>query len=1103
MQTRRHRRSRSRSLQLHRPFHLHVEQFEGRVVLAGTVGLEADPADATKTALVVTGTSGDDTIVLQAASGRAVRVIFNSANRGTFSPTGQIMVNAGSGNDKVVIGRGITRAATLNGGPGNDTLTGGGGNDFIDGGGGNDTLRGGGGDDVVFGRSGVDSLFGGPGKDILSGGDDNDRLEGGVGIDLLLGGLGSDSLLGQGGDDLLISDTTSYDTDPTVLKSILQEWADPKLYGIAIDRLGRGSEFGLPKLDATTVFDDPTAVDKLVGGSGADWFLATGGLDTTPDLAKSERITSAEALVNRGAAAENDSDPDVAVAPGGQSVVVWRRGQETENAHDAASPPGIKAQFYNAFGNRLGPPIYVESGIDRLFDRPAVAVDAAGNATIAWTVRGEPNDELFVRRYTAAGRPRGPAVLVYSAAGVLDAPDIAADAAGNCVVVWRDTRADAGDSGIYAQRYDAAGAAVGGVFRVNAISAGAQQEPAVAMAPSGAFAISWHVRDKAAPGNGDDIFARRWSAAGVPLDVQEFSVNTTTAGNQRFSAVAAGPDGSYVFAWYGAGQDGDGEGVYARRFGVGGEPLTGEIAVNSTTKGNQLNPAVAVGQDGRFVVCWQGLGNGDRSGIFAQRFDATGVRLGNQFRLNARTANVQTSPSIGVDKAGNLLAAWDSFNQAGPSTQFDVFCQRFPVTAGNQQAFTDTRSQRRGPVVQANAYARGVSASPTQDIVPIPNLAPLETPPGEVEPDPVDFTSFVSRQPTPANGVTFAVLGDWGYSFSKTLGQDDGPVDYVGYMVRSWHPDFILGLGDTNYLLGLTKEFDENTGKNYAPYMYPYVPQETYGNDYPTSIPGTPPNTYNRFFGVPGNHDYHDPFTNSKNVLASRADYDAFYMPSVTGSQSSANVVPLAGQYVSSAPFNLAGSGGNPFYDYRFSPIDATGTVHPDLANFYMIDGYQAAIGNADGSSLQAQTILADAATRPGGAAWQLGADHFQPFSSSGGIQNMQWNFAGNKFDAFLAGHLHNYERILTNGFTYVVNGIGGYDFPIETFSPFNNPPLPGSVARVTQVFGAMLVTMTPTTLTFETWALNPGDLESPPVRIDSTVLTKASPDATPMVGSL
>jgi hypothetical protein len=135
------------------------------------------------------------------------------------------------------------------------------------------------------------------------------------------------------------------------------------------------------------------------------------------------------------------------------------------------------------------------------------------------------------------------------AADAATPPDIAADGAGNFVVVWRDTRADAGGSGIYARRYTAAGRPVGAVFHAIATSAGEQQEPAVAVSPNGTFLITWHVRDQATPGNGDDLYARRFSAAGAPLDVQEFRVNATTKGNQINPSIAVGADGRFVVSW--------------------------------------------------------------------------------------------------------------------------------------------------------------------------------------------------------------------------------------------------------------------------------------------------------------------------------------------------------------------------------------------------------------------------------------------------------------------------------------------------------------------------------------------------------------------------
>ncbi len=95
-------------------------------------------------------------------------------------------VNAGGGNDKVILSGDIPIPATLRGGPGNDTLAGGGVSDKILGGTGND---------ILGGRRGDDWLFGGPGDDHLIGGPGNDQLRGGPGTDMLVGGPGENHLV--------------------------------------------------------------------------------------------------------------------------------------------------------------------------------------------------------------------------------------------------------------------------------------------------------------------------------------------------------------------------------------------------------------------------------------------------------------------------------------------------------------------------------------------------------------------------------------------------------------------------------------------------------------------------------------------------------------------------------------------------------------------------------------------------------------------------------------------------------------------------------------------------------------------------------------------
>ena len=95
---------------------------------------------------------------------------------------GGFEVNAGGGNDKVVVAREVPVPVTLRGGSGNDELVGGAGGD---------ALLGGAGEDRLVGRGGADSLLGGDGNDRLVGCSGNDLLRGGPGEDVLLGGSGA------------------------------------------------------------------------------------------------------------------------------------------------------------------------------------------------------------------------------------------------------------------------------------------------------------------------------------------------------------------------------------------------------------------------------------------------------------------------------------------------------------------------------------------------------------------------------------------------------------------------------------------------------------------------------------------------------------------------------------------------------------------------------------------------------------------------------------------------------------------------------------------------------------------------------------------------
>jgi hypothetical protein len=307
----------------------------------------------------------------------------------------------------------------------------------------------------------------------------------------------------------------------------------------------------------------------------------------------------------------------------------------------------------------------------------AVAADALGNFVVVWnSYPGQDSDGVgvFGQRFDARGTPRGGefAVNTFVVGHQYDA-SVAKHAQGAFTVIWTDGYGQDGDYyGIFGQRYEASGDPAGSQFQVNASTFSHQFLPDVAYAPAGTFVVVW----TSAGQDGSDygIFGQRFSDSGVPLG-SEFPVNTSTAGRQTRPAVAVGPAG-FVVVWDGRGDDGETAGIFGQRFDAGGNRLGLEFLVNSYTTGAQDSADVAIDEAGRFVVVWDSFGqDGDDWGNFGQRFDAMGAPLGAEFRVNSHTTGAQWISSVARDPDGDFVVAWTSTGQVGLFD--DVFAQRF------------------------------------------------------------------------------------------------------------------------------------------------------------------------------------------------------------------------------------------------------------------------------------------------------------------------------------------------------------------------------------------------------------------------------------------
>ena len=215
-------------------------------------------------------------------------------------------------------------------------------------------------------------------------------------------------------------------------------------------------------------------------------------------------------------------------------------------------------------------------------------------------------------------------------------------------------------------------------FVANTYSTNAQTAPDVASDGHGRFVVVWDSAGE--DGDLDGLFGQRFDALGARSGL-EFSVNTYTTNVQQHPRVAMNGSGDFVVVWDSSTQDGSGTGVFGQRFDVTGAKVGAEFQVNTYTTGAQGEPAVAMDDSGEFVVVWSSGGqDGSGYGVFAQRFASNGTKSGPELPVNTYTTGDQLQPSVAMDASGNFVVVWSSFGQDGDA--YGVFGQRFDAAGG-------------------------------------------------------------------------------------------------------------------------------------------------------------------------------------------------------------------------------------------------------------------------------------------------------------------------------------------------------------------------------------------------------------------------------------
>jgi Secretion system C-terminal sorting domain len=264
---------------------------------------------------------------------------------------------------------------------------------------------------------------------------------------------------------------------------------------------------------------------------------------------------------------------------------------------------------------------------------------------------------------------------------------------GGYIIVWIDySGSDGQGAGIYGQRFNANGTNAGSEFLVNTSTSGDQFSPSIAVAPDGQFIVAWE-----GPGSSLDIFAQRFDKNGVKIR-NEFLLNTSVSGNQRFPEIQFYPDGTYVAAYI----DATGGQTILQRFDVDDRTIGVETRISSAL-GSVVLDGLCVRQDNSVLLFWT-----TSADVYGQIFDANLNAVGSAKMINTYTTGTQQYSLGRADAAGNMVIVWESAGQDGSGN--GVYGRRydnnFNAIGGEFAITTNTTGDQFGSSVAVEPSGR-------------------------------------------------------------------------------------------------------------------------------------------------------------------------------------------------------------------------------------------------------------------------------------------------------------------------------------------------------------------------------------------------------------
>lgn len=211
--------------------------------------------------------------------------------------------------------------------------------------------------------------------------------------------------------------------------------------------------------------------------------------------------------------------------------------------HNADGHRDIMARRFDSSGSALGARFAVASNSTKGEVDPDVAMDAAGNFVVSYTLFFDGTDpDILAKRFNSAGVLTRAMVVANSAFSNESNSSVAMNAKGDIVIAWGNRDDTLADEDIFVTRFDPSGAFAGN--QAIGVSNSPEEHPSVALDNAGDAVVVY----QKVVGSSFDIKARRMTASGAVGP--EFTVRATAAQELNPTvALSRNGGGSFVVAY--------------------------------------------------------------------------------------------------------------------------------------------------------------------------------------------------------------------------------------------------------------------------------------------------------------------------------------------------------------------------------------------------------------------------------------------------------------------------------------------------------------------------------------------------------------------------